>query len=716
MGKSWFVKQRGDRRTKHHKTSWFYCNRTGEYESKGNGKRSLKSQGTSKTGCSCPAFLTARTDATTGEVTAEFCLSHVGHGKDIAHSRISKEMRSRIAAKLAQGVNMNSIMDFIRDSQAGPLTRDHLTTRLDLHNIKHQYNISCMQKDHDDANSVLYWVAEMEREEHNPVLCFKSQGESSNHAGIETNDFLLGIQTEFQQDMFVKYATKLVCADATHGTNAYDFQLITVLVIDDYDEGIPVAWLISNKESADVLRVFFTSIKERCGDVKTEIFMSDDAEAYHNAWVSSFPRPEKKLLCSWHVDRSWRRKINEHIKDKEQQAEVYAALKSLQNETNEAGFRRSLQNVLAWLREISEAMASYFEKAYARRPREWASCFRVGTRANTNMFVESFHRTLKEVYFERKQNRRVDHLLFKLRKISRDKAYEQWIKAEKGKATVRQRENMKRHKQAESVPANALSRKDTDCWEVQSLKEKGKVHLVRRISSSLCTCLMQCSSCMACVHSFDCTCLDYAIRAVVCTHIHAVSMAEPTHESREIEIDNMCTIEEKREDLANLIPVSKEQKKCTDLEDQRRNALSVIAELTDVIQSAPNSDTIQTALRHVRSAISVARGLTVIGTDHQYLQTKSYPANKLSERQKRFFSTKRKRKMKEKNSLLSESTVQKLEDIVPYVCAFCFKEDPPNSDGDTIDWVECGHCRVWIHTLCDYVEEKTNYVCCMCRA
>ena len=77
-------------------------------------------------------------------------------------------------------------MDYIRDSQTGPLTRDHLTMHLDLNNIKHQYNISCMQKDHDDANSIMYWVAEMEREDHNSVLCFKSQGDNSNHAGIES--------------------------------------------------------------------------------------------------------------------------------------------------------------------------------------------------------------------------------------------------------------------------------------------------------------------------------------------------------------------------------------------------------------------------------------------------------------------------------------------------------------------------------------------------
>ena len=82
-------------------------------------------------------------------------------------------------------------------------------------------------------------------------MCFKRQGDSSDQAGIETNDFLLGIQTEFQQDMFVSYTSKLI------------FQLVTVLVVDDYDEGIPVAFLISNKESADVLRVFFLQASKK---------------------------------------------------------------------------------------------------------------------------------------------------------------------------------------------------------------------------------------------------------------------------------------------------------------------------------------------------------------------------------------------------------------------------------------------------------------------
>ena len=83
------------------------------------------------------------------------------------------------------------------------------------------------------------------------------------------------------------------------------------------------------------------------------------------------------------------------------------------------------------------------------------------------MFLESFHRTLKEIYLEGKQNKRVDHLLSTLRKISRDKAYEQLIKAEKGKVTQRQRDHNERHRQVESIPSESVLRKDDGSWKVE---------------------------------------------------------------------------------------------------------------------------------------------------------------------------------------------------------------------------------------------------------
>ena len=157
---------------------------------------------------------------------------------------------------------------------------------------------------------------------------------------------------------------------------------------------------------------------------------------------------------------------------------------------------------------------------------------------------------------------------------------------------------------------------------------------MQQISSSQCACLLRCPSCMSCVHLFDCTCLVYPIRGVFCTHIHAVCMTTPLES--QVEYSRV----EQREDLANFVPISKELQNCTELEDLKRNALGLMAELTEIIQRAPNGDTIHAALGHLCLAISVGRGLSVIDSDHQYLKTKAYPPNKHSEKQRHFFPTK----------------------------------------------------------------------------
>jgi len=196
------------------------------------------------------------------------------------------------------------------------------------------------------------------------------------------------------------------------------------------------------------------------------------------------------------------------------------------------------------------------------------------------MFVESFHRTLKEVYLERKQNKRIDHLLSTLRKIARDKAYEQWIKAEKGKVTIRQRESTKRHKQAESMLSELVSIQDVESWQVQSMTDKTKIYHVRRVDSSVCKCLLRCSLCAACVHSFKFTCLDYAIRGVIYVHIHAVNIAEPAENPRDITSNE---IDDKREELGNLIHAEKELQNDKELEYLKRSPLATKAEFTEVI-------------------------------------------------------------------------------------------------------------------------------------
>ena len=88
------------------------------------------------------------------------------------------------------------------------------------------------------------------------------------------------------------------------------FLLITVLVMDEFGEGFPVAWCYSNREDSVILNNYFQHIKNKVGNVHPEWFMSDDASQYYKCWSQVFKRQPKRLLCIRHVDRAWRNVIS----------------------------------------------------------------------------------------------------------------------------------------------------------------------------------------------------------------------------------------------------------------------------------------------------------------------------------------------------------------------------------------------------------------------
>ena len=263
------------------------------------------------------------------------------------------ETQMKIAAQLQQGVTIERIMDNIRENTTEGITREHLVTKQDIHNIKNRYNIEGVMRHSNDLTSVCVWVEELKSLPNNPLLLFKAQGEPQpdDMDNVGNDDFILGIQTQFQRDMLCKYADVCICMDATHGTNMYDFKLITILVLDDFGEGIPVAWAISNREDAIMLVEFLGAIKYRTGPLKPpRRFMSDDAEQYYNSWKSVFGvEGTTKLFCAWHVDRSWRNALKEHVHTAEARLELYHHLRVLLMENEESTFRVMLQQLLCYL-------------------------------------------------------------------------------------------------------------------------------------------------------------------------------------------------------------------------------------------------------------------------------------------------------------------------------------------------------------------------------
>ena len=240
-------------------------------------------------------------------------------------------------------------------------------------------------------------------------------------------------------------------------------------MVDEFGEGFPASWCVANHEDKVVLMNFFSHLKLHAGNINPQWLMTDDAEQYYSAWVATFPgSPPKKLLCNWHVDRSWRRALATSISDKEEQVHLYHILRVLMEEMDHSKFMRLLKNALSKMKEDYETkkFADYFSQTYAARYEQWAFCFRKTAGINTNMYVECFHRVLKYVYMKGHINKRLDSLLYMLMKYARDKAFDRIMKLEKGKRTKRTRSIYERHKL--DLLICDVSENGPDCWEIKS--------------------------------------------------------------------------------------------------------------------------------------------------------------------------------------------------------------------------------------------------------
>ncbi|KAK3856543.1 hypothetical protein Pcinc_037136 [Petrolisthes cinctipes] len=260
--KASFVQHCGPRQRENAIVQYFYCNRSGYFIAKGEGKRNIKRQGSSKIGATCPAFIKFVLSRVTGRGSAEYCLEHT-HPCEFAHLRLSDAMQRRVASHLTKGVKIEEILDDVRcNAQASD--RDSYIVRKDVQNIKHRLNrldVNAEDRQSDNTNKITLLVQEMSSQKFNPILYYKGQGiESDVH---EANDILIGIQTEFQKDMFLKYGKNCVCIDSLHETSQYDYFLIIIMVIDGMGEILPAAWLVSNKEDSCAITAFFHALKDR---------------------------------------------------------------------------------------------------------------------------------------------------------------------------------------------------------------------------------------------------------------------------------------------------------------------------------------------------------------------------------------------------------------------------------------------------------------------
>ena len=473
-----------------------------------------------------------------------------------------------------------------------------------------------------------------------------------------------------------------------------------------------------------MLTEFFRVIEQRAGKINPQWFMTDDAEQFYNAWIEVFGEQDiKKILCTWHVDRAWRKALHQHIHETEKRIEIYHQLRVLLMESE---FRVMLQEFITYTERYHYQFYIYFNTHYCRRVHQWASCYRLHTAVNTNMFVEAFHRVLKVIYLHHKVNRRIDILLITLLKLSRDKAFERFHKMETGKLSHRVCEINWRHKAAEQIQQNnqchiTTVQLNTE-WTVQSISMTNTYHTVKRQMDS-CNCHLICKSCRVCTHQFTCTCLDSTLRLTVCKHIHLVVIAEITPSKLTCRRRSTSPTASIHSKFAGILRMQNSNDK--ELLAVKDTVQSMMCELQVLTHNCRDIHAMNILKLRLQAVIAVIKAILKTPKTEATLTPKTqYAPNSNHSKQITFYST-RKRRRAESSSLSKPSVTQvadqrkRLKEEEPKFCGICLQQNDASST-TTIDWIQCSLCAMWIHVACNTVPLSLNgsddddYICPYC--
>jgi len=653
-----FVARRGGQATLGGMTASYYCHRSGTFTgTQGTGKRQLKSQGSCRSGKHCTACMAVIEHK--GTYTVTYFPTHYGHEKLLGHLHVQSPERLQIAGQLTQGIPPARILLDIRSSVTGSVERIHLATHQDIKNVKRSFGISgtgdsgIVQTKLSDAVSVHAWVEScLENGDDSPVLLYKQQG--TEMAGLKKDDFVLVLMTPLQKMMMNKFGHRCICIDSTHGMTGHDFELTSLLCVDEFREGFCVAFLFSSCTDTKTMSVFFECVKSAVGTVCCSVFMSDDAPAFYNAWAAIMGTVERRLLCTWHVDRAWKGKLNV-IRDVEKRRAVYKALRTVHTELNVDKFTTSLSGLLDQLFSDVETkpFGEYFSSNYCSRIECWAYCHRKGCGINTNMRLENFHREMKYCYLEGKKTKRVDKCIEALFSFLKAKQFGRLAKLHKGKLSTRVVQSSRKHQIGLAMQDGCVRRSATQ-WDVTVNDKPYVVMAVQHECTS--ACVVVCRLCLRCVSAFSCMCCDYEIHGLMCSHIHAVCMClqRETGSVAGLATPLLCETDRLRGCVEEInFHAVDMQKECKTVRSRDAEAIGKLAQEIQAL-SISSSDTSTDVLQGVIAHLKAAKRLLHVKCKKNLPQ--AYPRGATSQSskqlltpQKRFFSVRKKRKAKPKN-------------------------------------------------------------------
>ncbi|XP_050310998.1 uncharacterized protein LOC126746702 [Anthonomus grandis grandis] len=424
------------------------------------------------------------------------------------------------------GVSSDRILDHYRENiSSQEIQRSDILTKKDINNVKQTYNIDLRNgcRYSVDAVSIDLWIKELETQENNPVLFYKKQGVVSE---LETllieSDFCLILMNSVQAEVLKNFGSNIICIDSTHGLNPYDFELTTLMVLDEFSKGFPVACMYSNRKDTYINEIFFRHIKNKVGAIHSMTFMSDITNTYFNAWCLVMGTEVKnRLYCSWHIDRAWQNNLSK-VKNMEKRKWVYQTLKYLQRILECDKFEKEFHSFIQLLmdEDPTKDMGIYLKNNYSNCTKQWAYCYRKRCGISTNMHIENMHKILKHTYLQGKKVKRLDKSVHFVQKLIRDKIIDRLIKLTKGKSTKQCQQISAQHRLALTIKSEITAQEGNQF--VIKIANNNE-HYVTKIHDNP-YCNLKCVYCNICIHSLECTCIDFNIKNIICKHIHCVCL------------------------------------------------------------------------------------------------------------------------------------------------------------------------------------------------
>ena len=514
----------GGSRSKHH-AQIYYCSRRSTR--KATSEPPSKVQKTKKIG-ECPAsmYVKENMDAT---ITVKFVKTHfheIGQSA-LQHMRVPDSLKCEILNKVDKGVAMEKIIDDTRqmltrtertEENLKKLTFRNMISRQAINRIKKYYNNTFLHNHPSDGESVDMKIAQMIKEEYNPVLAYKPQFEESTLPGIDKENFIFIFQSEAQMKMYKENCGKIVSIDSTHRTVQYNFKLITLLVIDEYYRGYPVAFCLSGTEDISVIKLFFQAVDDAAGNPTVNVIITDDDNTGYRAAVDVFGTQIRHILCQWHVFRAFSRRCLPQL-NKDDRERVRDTLYNLMYEKDLQKYEDSKWSFIDKWQYQYPQMVKYMKDNYFNREEKWTLShrqhFEYG-RVDTNNFIESFHNKLKTQKFKQKQNKRMDVLIETLEQIEAEYYLNLFTRKTLNKDQA-SKDMITRHENSKNIDTKYVSKITDDVFHVQS---GTSIYEITRVKAS-CQCKVTCPDCKVCMHMYRCTCGDRAAKDM-CKHVHKV--------------------------------------------------------------------------------------------------------------------------------------------------------------------------------------------------